>query len=410
MKKLVLIVAVIFSSQNVIAQTLDEDRMNRDLEIAKNILATLMKSDSETWFEGRNLEADYVEGYGVIFTIPRHTVYFHMPPVKVKPPKVKIKGIGEGKTIVITGDENEELMNEKQKALEEAKEADKAAIAEAEAEMAEYEKAMNAEMEYWGQNVLEQNKKMEQAMITFLADYADLIGQLKTDDIILINRESPYDNYAVLWSDQATTGEDVDYTGFSMEVEKKEITSYKTGKISLDEFRNRVTIKVKESSKKMADLELFASIFKQYYNPKLSKTFFTEGTPTYEVLDNFGVIYKIRTYSSYVEGKLYTMPVLDNDKVDSDERKEIIENLFPEFENEIKNFVIDYGRTIRSLENDDMLVLKIKMTRCDECSIPKSIEVAIKMNVLKQFDQQKLSREKALAAITIKKDFESSNF
>jgi len=415
MKKLVLILAVILSCQAAIAQTIDEERMNRDLEIAKNILATLMKSDSEMYFEGRNLEADYVEGYGVIFTIPRHFVYFHLPPPKIKAPKVKIEGIGEGRAIVITGDDDEESIKEKKRSLEEAKEAEIAAIAETEAEMeaeiAEYEEEMKAEMEYWGQNVLEQNKKLEQAMITFLADYADLIGQLKPEDKILINQESPHDMMnGIIWASEDETIESPGFAGLSMEVSKKDISNYKSSKISLEEFKNRIIIKTKEPEKKRADLEMFASIFKQYYNPKLSKTFFTEGTPTYEVLDNFGVIFKIRTYSSYVEGKLYTMPVMDNDKVDSEERKEIIEKLYPEFEAEIKNFVIDYGRTIRSLEDDDMLVLKIRMTRCDECSIPKSIEVTVKMSVLKQFDQQKLSRDKALAAIDIKKDFESSNF
>jgi len=418
MKKLVLLILILLGCQAVIAQAIDEERMNRDLEVAKNILATLMKSDSEGYLDGRNLEADYLKGYGVIFTIPRHYMYFHIPPPKISAPVIRIEGIGNDRTIVIAGDKDKEILEEKKRELEEAKRVQEEARAEVEfevqaemeAQMKEYEEEMKTEMENWGETVLEQNEKLEQVMVTFLADYADLIGQLKPEDKILINQESPYENYGVLWTTDEGSVESPKFAGLSMEVAKKEITGYKGGKISLEEFKKRILIKTKEPEKKRADLEMFASIFKQYFSPKLSKTFFTEGTPYYEVLDNFGAIFKIRTYSSYVEGKLYYMPVLGEEKVDSDDRKETIEKLYPEFESDIKNFIIDYGRTIKSLEDDDMLVLKIGMTKCEECSIPNSIEISVKMEVLKQFDQQKLSREKALAAIEIKKDFKSSDF
>jgi hypothetical protein len=199
-------------------------------------------------------------------------------------------------------------------------------------------------------------------------------------------------------------------TTFSAEVAKKVITDYKTGKIDIDKFREEVKIKRAAPEEKRPDLDMFANIFKQYYGPKMSSTFFTESTPHYDILDNFGVIYNIRTYSSYMEGKYYYMPVMGEDKVNYEERKSAIEELYPKFESDLKSFIIDYGRTIRSLDEDDVLLLKIRMTRCEECSIPKSIDVSVKISVLKQFDQQKISREKALAAIEIKKNYESSNF
>lgn len=410
MKKLVLLTMILLGSQALIAQSIDEDKMERDLEVAKNILATLMKTELDMQFEGRSLEADYIEGYGVIFTIPRHFVYFHIPPPKIAPPNIRFEGIGQGNTIIITGDDDEEVIKEKKEALKEARKAEEEAMAEMEEGMKEYEEQMEEEMATWTENVVEQNEKLEQAMITFLADYADLIGQLKPEEKILINQESPYENYNFVFAgSDVFTGSDVrvenaEPGNLSMEVAKKDISSYKSGKISLEEFQSRIDIRTSEPEKKRVDLEMFANIFKQYYSPKLSKTFFTEGTPTYEVLDNFGAIFKIRTYSSYSEGKQYYMPVLGEEKVDAQARKETIEKLYPEFEKDIKSFIIDYGRTIKSLDDDDMLVLKIRLTRCDECSIPKNLEVMVRMDVLKQFDQQKLSREKALEAIELRKD------
>ena len=254
-------------------------------------------------------------------------------------------------------------------------------------------------------------EKTEQVVVTFLADYADLIGQLKASDNILVKQDAPHGEYAMIWDDSDGTIESPGaQPGFSAEVSKKIVTDYKAGKISFDDFKSKVIIKRSEPDRKSPDLDMFATIFKQYYGPKMSKTFFTESSPSYEILDNYGVIFNIRTYSSYVEGKTYIMPAIGKDKVSSEDRKLKIEELYPKFENDIKSFIVDYGRTIRSLKDDDVLLLKIRMTRCEDCSIPKSIDVSVKMGTLKQFDQQKISREKAISMIEIKKNNNSANF
>ena len=288
--------------------------------------------------------------------------------------------------------------------------------AEAMAEIAEeaQAQAMEWQAEYT-ENMDQVMEKTEQAIITFLADYADLISQLKPTDHILVKQESPFEEFLVGWSGEDNVvnihnDENGKSGGFSAEVSKQLISDYKTGKISFDTFKEKVTIKRAEPALKRPDLDLFASIFRQYFGPKMSKTFFSESTPSYEILDNFGVIFTVRTYSSYQEGNLYYIPGTGEEKVGSEERKARIEELYPKFESDLKSFVIDYGRTIRSMNDDDMLLMKIRMTRCEECSIPKSIELSIKMSVLKQFDQQKLSRDKAMTAIEIKKNFDSANF
>jgi hypothetical protein len=459
MKKLTIILILLIPF-SVLAQNIDEERMNRDLEIAKNVLGTLLKGESDRYWGSSSINGSYVQGYGVIFTIPRHYSFIHIkPPKPVVAPRVRVRTSRSGDDIVIYEEQikayaeeaekiakkqeqllkkQEELTKKQEQLSEEEKEELEEAMAEIEikaeeiAEIAEEAEAQALQWQEDYQQDLEASMQhAEQAIITFLADYADLIGQLKPTDNILVKQESPLgeDIYIAGWDEgdvwvdvQTDEGEDVwdrnsgissserKGSGFSAEVSKKVITDYKTGKINFDTFKEKVNIKHAEPAKKSPDLDMFASIFKQYYGPKMSKTFFTESTPKYQILDNFGVIYTISTYSSYVEGKYYYMPVLGRDKVSSEERKEKIEELYPQFVNDLKSFIIDYGRTIRSLEGEDMLLLKIKMTKCEDCTIPKTIDVSVKMSVLQQFDQQKLSREKALAAIEIKKNFNSKNF
>lgn len=459
MKRFTILLLILISG-SAIAQNIDEEKMNRDLEIAKNVLATILKGDSERHWGSGSINGSYVQGYGVIFSIPKHYSMIHVqPPKAVVAPRVRIRtsGSDEG-TIIIEEDikayaEEAEKLARKQEELtrkqeelskqqKELSESEKEELAEAMAEIefnaqeiAEIAKEAEAQAFLWQseytENLEASMEKTEQAIVTFLADYADLIGQLKPTDNILVKQDSPYDRDILIYGfdegDDVWVDADVDVdaddsgsttiypgskkgSGFSAEVSKKVVTDYKTGKIDFDTFREKVIIKRAAPERKSADLDMFANIFKQYYSPKMSTTFFTERTPSYEILDNFGVIYTINTYSSYVDGRYYSMPVLDKKKVSSEERKVAIEELYPNFESDIKSFIIDYGRTIRSLEDDDMLLMKIKMTKCEDCSIPKTIDVSVKMSVLKLFDQQKISREKALASIEIKKNFKSSNF
>jgi hypothetical protein len=382
------------------------------------------------------------------------------PPRAVVAPRVRVRTGGSNEATIIIEDDikayaeeaeklakkqeelakkQEELAKQQKELSESEKEELEAAIAEIEfnaQEIAEIAKEAETQALLWqaeySESMEASMEKTEQAVITFLADYADLIGQLKPTDNILVKQDSPFEEeifiYGMDEGDDVWVDADVDVdaddtdasgiysggrkkgSGFSAEVSKKAVTDYKTGKIDFDAFREKVVVKRAAPERKSADLDMFANIFKQYYSPKMSTTFFTERTPAYEILDNFGVIYTINTYSSYVDGRYYSMPVLDKKKVSSEERKEAIEELYPKFETDIKSFIIDYGRTIRSLQEDDMLLLKIKMTKCEDCTIPKTIDVSVKMSVLKQFDQQKIPRDKALASIEIKKNFKSSNF
>lgn len=450
MKKL-MIVALLLVNGVAIAQNIDEERMNRDLEIAKNVLATLLKGENDVFLGSRSIEGSYVPGYGVIFTIPRHySTFFVRPP---RPPRVMVapktgEAWGDGESVIIMeeqvkayAEQAEEIAEKQQKLAEKQTEMlrKQEELSRKQSELSEEEQhklqeaigeiEINAEQlaaiakeaeeqalkwqSDYTENLEAAMQKAEQAVITFLADYADLIGQLKPEDKILVKQESLNDRLVVGWAGSEEIvgiGEEDTPGGFAAEVSKKVITDYKSGKLTFEEFKEKVNIKKSEPKKTSPDLDMFASIFKQYYGPKLSRTFFTESTPRYEILDDFGVIFTIRTYSSYMEGQYYYMPVVGKEKMSSDERNAKIEELYPLFENDLKSFIVDYGRTIRSLDDEEQLLLKIRMTKCEECSIPKSIDVSVKMSVLKQFDQQKISRDKALAAIEIKKNFDSANF
>ena len=71
MKK-VLMMLMVFAGTAVFAQTtIDEERMQRDLEVAENILGTLIKQQyGKRQFFPMEVQASYLPGYGVTFRVP----------------------------------------------------------------------------------------------------------------------------------------------------------------------------------------------------------------------------------------------------------------------------------------------------------------------------------------------------
>ena len=326
--KIGLITAFTLLSVAVFAQNIDMERMNRDLEVAKDILHSLVGQNEGYVMWGRNIEASYLEDYGVIFTLPNNYVYSYG---------------ATGRAVIVDTDRRRERESEGRSSTE-------------------------AEV------VQEGLSRTRSSVETFLVDYATIIGQLDSDDRIMVHAKERDDVYISVFGEGESWSvrEDGEHN-FSAEIQAGVISDYKQGKISREQAIAKIEFKESEPKEKEQDLELFASIVKRLYSPDLSKTFFTSNTPNYERLEGFGVIFYMKTYSSYENDDLYRMPTLGRDDVSSEERKKTIEELYPQFEQDLKATVIEYGRTISSLQEDDVIMLKVVSTRCDQCSIPKSM-------------------------------------
>ncbi len=103
---------------------------------------------------------------------------------------------------------------------------------------------------------------------------------------------------------------------------------------------------------------------------------------------------------------LYNMPTLGLTDLNQDERDKKAAELYPAFEKELKENIIEYGRTIKSLKDDENLIFNVKVTRCYNCKIPESLEVSIKGSVLKDYNSGKLDKNAALGKVSVKKGTE----
>jgi hypothetical protein len=97
------------------------------------------------------------------------------------------------------------------------------------------------------------------------------------------------------------------------------------------------------------------------------------------------------------------MPTVGLEDLDQATRDKKVKELYPQFETDIKEDILEYGRTVKSLNPQESLIFNIKLTRCEGCGIPSSLELTVKAEVLKDYSSGKLSKEAALAKFAIKK-------
>ncbi|HNC29738.1 MAG TPA: hypothetical protein PKX08_07035, partial [Cyclobacteriaceae bacterium] len=160
------------------------------------------------------------------------------------------------------------------------------------------------------------------------------------------------------------------------------------------------------------DMELLVSIFNRLYQSDLSKTYYVQGNTYYEHLNDFGAIVHMQVYSSntnYLPDRgdetrtVLSMPTLGLNNLSQEERDKKVKELYPVFENELKENMIDYGRTLKSLNDNEQLIVDVTLTKCKGCGIPSKLEAAVKASVLKDFNAGKIDRNTALSKIEVTK-------
>ena len=149
---------------------------------------------------------------------------------------------------------------------------------------------------------------------------------------------------------------------------------------------------------------MLSSIFTRLYRPDLSKTYFVDGNVYYERLRDFGTIFYMQVVSSVEQGlNRFTIPTLELQNLTQEERDKKITELYPAFEKDIKENILEYGRTVKSLEDNERLIFNISLTKCTGCGIPSTLELAIPASALKDFGTGKIDKNAAMKQFTVKK-------
>ncbi len=394
--------------------TEEESRMNRDIAVAENVLSTLIKQEfSQRNFFPMEVRGSYRAGHGITFTIPTNVL--------------RVWGVDNGAVVWGSGagaysysfstspeppddEENETIAQaERNRAMAEVDKVN--AEKERKAPKRDQERAENSLKSLRGLTSsrigrttdnsdslqLITTGKIVQAAKNFILDYGDMLSQLKPDEKIIITNKD--ENQRLFY------GQHEKRSILSVEALRADLMQYRQGKITRDQMFAKIKVVSTASSGKIEpDLELLTSIFNRLYESDLSKNFFIEGNAYYERLTDFGAIVYMQVYSSNQVGEgLFNMPTVNLREVDQATRDKKVKELYPAFESELKENILDYGRTIKSLKDTEQLVFDVQLTRCNGCGIPADIEVSVQNSVLRDYSSGKLDKSSALTKMNVKK-------
>lgn len=394
MKKLwsLVMVLVVVASQG---QEKNE-RIIRDIEVAENVLGTLIRQELErkSNFWLTEVKGSYTAGFGVTLRVPYENFSFTSftitssdgTPSPAAPPT---PGWAPANEDVIGLDNGVTL--ERRRYQEEGESDSKGKEKLKQKRGANRDSARSA----YGDRLVEASK-------TFLADYGDLIS-VEPNERILITTKSERGrdfNFAFVGDFRAAP-----YRVISVEASKGDLTQYRQGKITREQLMTKIKVLNSEiNEEKYPDLELLSTIFNRLYRSDLSKTYFTSSNPYYERLKDFGVTYFMNVYSSNEAGYgRWDMPTVDLEDIDQASRDKKVTELYPAFEKDLKDNILEYGRTVNSLKDEEVLNFDVTLTKCKGCGIPSTLELSVKASVLKEFGSGKITKEAAIAKINVKK-------
>ena len=373
--------ATVLQAQNKI----DDQRMRRDIEVAENVLGTLIRQQlNKRNFFPFEVEGNYSPGYGVTFRLPMD---FGGPMIYSLGGDARIAGTPgpEGSYWSISSDGEE---RDKEDCVDCEKVKVKSRL-----------KTLNVRKSSKDSLNNVANQKIIEASKQFIADYGDLIGELPMGERIKITNRNEGQRF---WY----AGPNMPNRKFiSLECTKADIAKFRQGGLTRDQLMAKISVVDSETSDDLSpDLELLSSIFNRLYRSDLSKSYYSQENIYYERLKDYGVVYYMQVVSSVeTDYKKFNMPTIDLEDIDKQTRDKKVAELYPVFEKDIKESILEYGRTLKSLKDDEMVVLNIKLTKCEACGIPSSLELSVKDSVLKDFSSGKLTKEAALTKINVKK-------
>jgi hypothetical protein len=398
MKKLMMGVAIVLWASSIAqAQKIDDERMNRDISVAENVLSTLIKqqfSNQKTFFT-LEVRGSYQEGYGVTFTLPADyttPILFSVADDNVNGDNITIwNGFDKSNMPSIYTWPDEEVI------FEDEEDAVKASSRSYSLKERGAKTRRRVNMDSIRDNY---NLKVIEAAKTFIVDYGDMITQLSPNEKIIITNQGSQPR---VWVNQYFTAPKRKH--LSVEGQKSDLVNYKQGKVSRDQALKKINVVNTETTDTVEpDLELLSSIFNRLYQVDLSKTFFMEDNIYYERLKDFGIVYYMQVFSSHpIDYHRYAMPTLGLEDVDEPTRNKKVVEVYPKFEKELLENILDYGRTLKSIKPEESLVFQVKVTRCNGCGIPSSLEYNVKGSVLQDYASGKIEKNSALAKINVKK-------
>ncbi|KYG72636.1 MULTISPECIES: hypothetical protein [Roseivirga] len=345
-------------------------KMEKDIVILQNVLGDLFGNGDSYFSSSRSAKGMYIPGGGVIFSMSSRSSYGAL-----LVEYVDVARVSSGQS----GDAEEEV------------------------------------------DVEEFNKKTEDAIREkskeFLTNYGSLLSELKSGEKLMLNVD-----YSVRQDrdGQRSSGNRITFVSRSNQKRMQSSISYKTlndfstGKINLQQAMSAVeTSIIEDAEKDMTDAKILAGILDDLMQSSMDGKFRRRSKTNWTYFDGFGLMLNIQMSTSmrgtdvlvYSQGSRVISRVDESDK--EKERADLakeLEEAYPEFENMLKENIIQYGRTLRSLGAGESVIVNVDFgSIIRDSKMPRSIRMIIPKSSIDAYAKGQKSLEQVKKEIDIKK-------
>lgn len=377
------LLGITFTSTTAFSQNIDANRMNRDIKIMENILGELFKTqnistsnqaiivDRDHFFGGGTIRGTYLPGFGIIFKVGGSSNY-----------NVIVSNTHSGSS-----------------------------------EYSFYYDTSESENSDEDRKVTVES--VTERVTEFLKDYGSTIGQLKDNEKIMViygskNNSSRFPGLTLARGQNQIEEKKETLPVISVSAKVSDLKDYRTGKINESKFGDRLAIATSKD-KEYLDLKVMGNIFETALRDQESEAFRLSGSVNHLMLDNFGALFSFDVrYSNssssnvvwgYVQAQRTirsTTSVGSSDKLEQEKEEldKAISNAYSNLLSNIKEYVVDYGRTLSSLGSDQFLLLSITINGRHE-NIPGRLDIQVKKSVLEQLDKGSISRDQAIQQVVV---------
>lgn len=394
MKYAIILITLTLTTGILNAQSLDKDRMQRDIEVMENILASLFQENEEgmvtpnLYFANQHtIEGSYLEGFGVLFSVaPR----FRFGAVQLDHNRIRREAI-RGNAIVIP--EGQRVIIDQE-----------------------------GKIQTTAEDSLATESRFRKVVEAFAVDYAYLLRLLPPNEKVMIRygggpaQGEPF----VVWSGIASSTPGGGAV-LSAVVSKADLDAFQNERITKEQLLSRIrfTTDTGEVGEADRDLLLLSSIFSRLYKSDLSEEFFLNSSANFERIEGVGVVYYLTMGSKSRSPSIYfydgsrlrtrerggVVAPQPTDALPPEEEQEManLEEAYPEFLKELKNNIIEYGSIVKNLAPGEALIFRIKLPSCEDCqSMPQKLEVTCRQATLENYRKNKITLEKAVGELVVK--------
>jgi len=399
----------------------DSERMDRDLRIMERIYTDLQRqaSGANVHSNVRAVTGSYFSGYGIIFnvneTFSSSFFYGSVTPLNV----ARVSG-----QAVVTG-RSGEVYNTSGRNI----------TAELERRYADAAEAREIPVDSLSFIAYERNKDV---IRDFFANYIDAIGQLDDNDrvsVVISNRGNPI-VYTSFGSNSRLTSST--FNPLRAEVQIKDVVAYRTGSINESTFMDRIVFsELDAQASNHKELQVMQGIFESALKDDTKSGLRLSREVQGVLLTNFGAMFNLdvtvnitnititgRMLQADKETGMVEVYLLDSSKVKmpmpqgysitsppsqssrvkalADSSKISYVGLMNKLIDQVSDLVLDYGRTLRSLKSDELVLVSVNQLTT-QADLPKRVEIQVDVQTLRDLDRGSISREQAKQKMIVRK-------